>query len=111
IGLLSAALLAVRNLRLTADWSGQDGTAAAVASELGPFRVSGTIVDGVLSSPALQVVGWLFERMGDLPPNDAPQPPPPPREYVVRAGDSLWRVAAKFYGDGRRWREIAHRNG
>lgn len=110
LGLLPIAVLAIRNLRITAAWSDQDVAAAAVASDFGPFRVSGGIVDGALVNPGLQVGGWLFERMGDLPPQDPPGAAPGRREYVVKAGDSLWRIAAKFYGDGRRWPEIASRN-
>lgn len=30
--------------------------------------------------------------------------------YVVAAGDSLWRIAQKQYGDGARWREIYEMN-
>lgn len=26
--------------------------------------------------------------------------------YVVQSGDSLWKIAAKFYGNGRQWRKI-----
>ena len=27
-------------------------------------------------------------------------------DYVVRSGDTLWRIAASCYGEGRRWTEI-----
>jgi len=33
------------------------------------------------------------------------------RLHVVRAGDSLWAIAAALYGDARQWRPIARRNG
>ncbi|CAM2731449.1 LysM peptidoglycan-binding domain-containing protein [Skermania piniformis] len=31
--------------------------------------------------------------------------------YVVQSGDALWRLAERFYGDGRRWRVIAAASG
>ena len=31
--------------------------------------------------------------------------------YVVQKGDSLWRIAEKVLGDGRRWKELAQVNG
>ncbi len=37
-------------------------------------------------------------------------PPPPARTHTVRKGDTLWSLAMKFYGDGKRWREIAQAN-
>lgn len=30
--------------------------------------------------------------------------------YVVQTGDSLWKIAAKFYGNGRQWRKIYNAN-
>ena len=34
-----------------------------------------------------------------------------PGTYTVRAGDTLWDIACRFYGDGGRWRELAAKNG
>jgi len=39
------------------------------------------------------------------------EPPAQAREVVVREGDSLWRIAARELGDGKRWQEIAKLNG
>ncbi len=30
--------------------------------------------------------------------------------YTVQPGDSLWKIAAKVYGNGRRWRQIYEAN-
>ena len=32
------------------------------------------------------------------------------RVYVVRKGDSLWKIAKRYYGDGKRYRLIAQAN-
>ena len=37
-------------------------------------------------------------------------PAAPPTTYVVVAGDNLWDVAERLYGDGERWRDIAAAN-
>ena len=34
-----------------------------------------------------------------------------PERYPVRQGDTLWGIASRFYGDGRRWQTIAAANG
>ena len=31
--------------------------------------------------------------------------------HVVKAGETLWSIATKYYGDGHQWRAIARRNG
>ncbi len=41
----------------------------------------------------------------------APPPPPARRTYDVKRGDTLWGIAVRFYGNGRRWPEIARANG
>lgn len=41
----------------------------------------------------------------------SPKPDTAPRRSVVAAGDSLWSIAQRFYGDGGEWRRIAEANG
>lgn len=43
------------------------------------------------------------------PPKNAPKPPTR-RTHTVKRGDSLWKIAAKFYGNPLRWREIYNAN-
>ncbi len=44
--------------------------------------------------------------------DDGPGPEPAPqRTYTVVPGDTLWGIAALFYGDGTRYPEIAAANG
>jgi len=33
-----------------------------------------------------------------------------PRTYTVKAGDTLWAIAAQFYGDGTQWSSLASKN-
>jgi len=40
----------------------------------------------------------------------AASPPPAPRTYTVVAGDSLSKIAKKFYGDGNKWNRIFEAN-
>ena len=41
---------------------------------------------------------------------EANVPTPAPSEYVVRAGDTLWAIAKRQYGDGGRYGEIYNAN-
>lgn len=36
--------------------------------------------------------------------------PSTPKTYTVKPGDTLWAIAKKFLGDGKRWREIYNNN-
>jgi len=60
--------------------------------------------------------GSLFEKVKSigrkLTSSDPPKTPRPKRnrQYVVREGDSLWRIAAEQLGDGTRYEEINELN-
>ncbi len=50
------------------------------------------------------------------PPSNKPKPPSSKEKekthtYIVQSGDSLWRIAARLLGDGRRYSEIKKLNG
>ena len=70
IPLLPIAALAVRNLNISGNWTTDDVSTAAMATDFGPFKVDGGIVNNSLSHAGIQVVGWLMQRMPPLPPND-----------------------------------------
>lgn len=72
--LLPIAAVAVRKLRITANWTQEDIAAAAEATNFGPFRVSGGIANGALAREGIQVIGWLMQRLPTLPPNDPDSP-------------------------------------
>jgi nucleoid-associated protein YgaU len=44
------------------------------------------------------------------PPPQAPPPRPEPKTYTVASGDTLWAIAKKLLGDGKRWPEIYEQN-
>lgn len=56
----------------------------------------------------------LLLLVNDLNPLGAerplPPPPPPPRIYVVKPGDTLGSIAARFLGDARHWQIIFEAN-
>lgn len=43
-------------------------------------------------------------------PTATPTVAPTAQSYTVLWGDSLWRIAEKFYGDGQRWRDLYRAN-
>jgi hypothetical protein len=70
--LLPIGFVAIRNLNIEADWATEDVTNASTATDFGPFKVTTDIVNNKLSHLGLQIVGWILQRMPDLPPNDPP---------------------------------------
>jgi nucleoid-associated protein YgaU len=56
---------------------------------------------------------WMFERVESIGARHlSPENPRPrqERQYVVREGDNLWRVAAAQLGDATRYKEISRLN-
>jgi nucleoid-associated protein YgaU len=56
-----------------------------------------------------------FDQTGDESGNwsatlELPADAEPGTTYTVEAGDSLWKISEKFYGDGNQWRRIYEAN-
>jgi LysM repeat protein len=69
--------------------------------------------------PNLGEAGFAIERVQNQiaaaarpAPSEAPAeaPSPAPQTYTVEAGDSLWAIAERFYGDGSQWGKILEAN-
>ena len=76
ISLLPIGFVAIKNLTIEANWSDLDRQNSKTATDFGPFEVSSEIVNNTLSHQGIQIVGWVFEKLPDLPPLDPPVLPP-----------------------------------
>jgi len=72
--LMPVALVAIKALNIQANWSADDVANSQDSTQFGPFKIDSGIVNNSLSHQGIQIVGWLLERMPDLPPNDPPGP-------------------------------------
>jgi hypothetical protein len=70
--LMPVALVAIKALNIQANWSADDVANSQDSTQFGPFKIESGIINNSLSHQGIQIVGWLLERMPDLPPNDAP---------------------------------------
>lgn len=81
--------------------------------QTGPYyRNSQSANINVVSNATLNPIQSYWELRnrtftGSLPPTQ----PSGRREYVIRAGDTLWGVAQTYLGNGNRWREITRADG
>jgi hypothetical protein len=73
--LIPTAFVAIRNLKITANWSQQDLTAIQNSAAMGPFSLIGrnfNSVTGTLTCPGMQVIGWFCAAVPQIPPLDDP---------------------------------------
>jgi nucleoid-associated protein YgaU len=65
------------------------------------------------SVPEPEVTTAPDESVPAPAPPGEPEPAPEPaaRTYTVEAGDTLWTIAERFYGDGARYQAIADASG
>ena len=89
-----------------------------------PAAEAGWPGEGALAPLTAEVEELLAEQEGPpvpavrtvSPPTDrapfrlAPAATPRGQTYTVQQGDSLWSLAERFYGDGRRWQKIQEAN-
>lgn len=69
-------------------------------------------------APAPVVLPPVQEAPAPAPVAPAPVPAPAPKvkasaggkTYTVQKGDTLWKIAAKHYGSGQKWQDIARAN-
>ncbi|MCC7408689.1 MAG: LysM peptidoglycan-binding domain-containing protein [Phycisphaeraceae bacterium] len=63
-------------------------------------------------APADTMVDMSYQAPPPAPAYVAPQPSAPAgNTYTVQKGDTLWSISRRFYGDPKRWTEIAAANG
>ena len=69
------AALVVKNLVIEGDWSSDETAILSKADKFGPFSLTGRTLAAEKNSlrcDGMQVVGWVFEPMPQLPPNGDP---------------------------------------
>jgi hypothetical protein len=71
---LPIGFVAIRNLKIEGSWTEEDMKVGLQALNLGPFQVTGNMVNGrlQLENPDLQIAGWLLQDLPDLPPKEPP---------------------------------------
>jgi hypothetical protein len=73
---LPAALVVLKNLVISAEWSQEDRIYAQSAASLGPFALVDKSFEGEsLKSPGMQIFAWLCQVMPALPPAADPALP------------------------------------
>jgi len=70
--LIPIGFVAIRNLNIEGNWTAADEANASLATGFGPFQVTWDSVNKKLSYPGLQIIGWVLQKMPDLPPNNPP---------------------------------------
>lgn len=75
---MATGFVAVRNLKITSNWSDQDLPAAQASASFGPFSLVGRSFDtgsGTLTCPGIQIIGWFCSALPVLPPASDPTLP------------------------------------
>ena len=68
---LPIAFVAVKDLKIVANWHVSDKETLKQATSFGPFDINNQDIDekGSLSHDGTQVIGWMLQKMPVLPPN------------------------------------------
>ncbi|MBO9619424.1 MAG: hypothetical protein J7539_10355 [Niabella sp.] len=65
------AMIVIRSLNITAQWSDTDKQAAGSAYGLGSFNITNSsFTNNTLTAPGIQIIGWVCEVLPELPVND-----------------------------------------
>lgn len=70
---LPIGFLAIKNLIIEANWTDQDIAISKDATDFGPFEVTFDSTTNKLTHEGIQIIGWILQKMPDLPPNNPPQ--------------------------------------
>lgn len=71
--LLTTSFIAIRDLKITANWSAEDRGHLTEASSFGFFDLQGgTVTNNTLEVRGLQVIAWISRLMPRLPPQSPP---------------------------------------
>lgn len=71
--LLTSSFVAIRDLKISANWSPQDLHNAVAAKSFGPFDISaGSINQNTIEAKGLQIIAWQSRLMPVLPPLSPP---------------------------------------
>ena len=88
--IVTTGFVAVRNLKITAQWSAADLQAIQSSPSFGPFTIDGHLDagTGTVSFAGIQIVGWFCAPFPDLPPVSDPSlaPPAPPANPPAAPG-------------------------
>ncbi len=75
---LPVAMLAVKDVQITANWTSDDLKVVRQSAAFGPFSLIGRTMDSLsstLSCPGTFILGWICQLMSLLPPVSAPTNP------------------------------------
>jgi nucleoid-associated protein YgaU len=88
-----------------------------VAYDDGTVTIAGMVDTQATKEKAVLLAGNVkgVEKVNDdgLTVKPAPAPPEPEPEftfYTIVSGDSLWKIAARFYGNGAKWQTLFEEN-
>lgn len=66
---LPVGFVAVKALSITAPWTPEDITNLGQSVQFGPFGFDSKLVNGAITHEGIQIVGWMLQKLPDLPPN------------------------------------------
>jgi hypothetical protein len=87
--LVATGFVAVRNLRISANWSADEQATVQGSAAFGPFSLIGRSYDaasGTITCPGMQIIGWFLETLPVAPPAGDPQLAPAAAPTTATAG-------------------------